>query len=285
MESNFENGANKKTDTITSGEASEPFKYAGRMLCPEGSIVDAGGIKIGGRKLQVIVSAASLKSASQAVATAHIIKSGGAAMFSCRELKPIPYMSPDQVEREMSWLLDAKEATGIPLITEVTAMRNIKDLAGQADILQVNGRDMQNFELLKALGKVGRPVILKRGSGATIEEWILAAEYIMAGGNANVILCAGVIESFEKYTDNRTLDLSAVPAAKMLSHLPVIIDLRPAVGDSGMIASMAKAAVAAGADGLILEVGNASEKALTEKEFLKLMDELRAIAGSIGREM
>ncbi len=285
MESNFKSGVSEKIDTVVPAETTGSFKYVGRMLRLEGSVVNAGEIEIGGRKLHIIVSAMSLESAVQAVDLAHTIKSAGASMLSNREFKPIPYINPDQMERETAWFLDAGKAIGIPFIAEVTAMKNIKKLARQADILQVSGRDMQNFELLKALGKENRPVILKRGSGATIEEWILAAEYIMAGGNKNVVLCAGAIESFEKYTDNMTMDLSAIIAVKMLSHLPVIMDLRQDVEKPWMISSLAKAAIAAGADGLMLEVGNDSGQVLTGKGFLELMNELRTIADSMGREM
>ena len=191
----------------------------------------------------------------------------------------------------MELLKIAKQETGLPIVTEIMSADKIERFVEDVDVIQVGARNMQNFELLKELGKTNKPILLKRGLSATIEEWIMSAEYIMAGGNDNVILCERGIRTFETYTRN-TLDLSAIPAVKKLSHLPIVIDPSHASGMWWMVEPMAKAAIAAGADGLIIEVHNDPEHALCDgaqslkpERFAHLMGELKGIAQIIGREM
>ena len=185
----------------------------------------------------------------------------------------------------------AKAKTGLPIVTELMSPYDIETFVENVDVIQVGARNMQNFDLLKELGKTNKPILLKRGLSATIEEWLMSAEYIMAGGNENVILCERGIRTFETYTRN-TLDLSAVPAVKKLSHLPVVIDPSHSAGKYWMVEPLAKAAVAVGADGLIIEVHNDPANALCDgpqsikpEKFAKLMEELRVIAGAVGREI
>ena len=194
-------------------------------------------------------------------------------------------------EKGLELLKIAKQETGLPIVTEIMSADKIERFVEDVDVIQVGARNMQNFELLKELGKTNKPILLKRGLSATIEEWIMSAEYIMAGGNDNVILCERGIRTFETYTRN-TLDLSAIPAVKKLSHLPIVIDPSHASGMWWMVEPMAKAAIAAGADGLIIEVHNDPEHALCDgaqslkpERFAHLMGELKGIAQIIGREM
>ena len=243
----------------------EPFKRANRSFHPEDSVIDVSGVKIGGRKLAVIAGPCSVENEKQIVGVA---KSEG-----------------------LDLLKIARKETGLPIVTEIMSARMLERFVEDVDLIQVGARNMQNFELLKELGRTNVPVLLKRGLSATIEEWLMAAEYIMAGGNDNVILCERGIRTFETYTRN-TLDLSAIPAVKKLSHLPVIVDPSHAAGLWWMVEPMAKAAVAAGADGLIIEVHNDPEHALCDgaqslkpERFARLMGELSGIAKIVGREL
>jgi len=202
-----------------------------------------------------------------------------------------PYSFQGLKEKGLELLKIAKQETGLPIVTEIMSADKIERFVEDVDVIQVGARNMQNFELLKELGKTNKPILLKRGLSATIEEWIMSAEYIMAGGNDNVILCERGIRTFETYTRN-TLDLSAIPAVKKLSHLPIVIDPSHASGMWWMVEPMAKAAIAAGADGLIIEVHNDPEHALCDgaqslkpERFAHLMGELKGIAQIIGREM
>ena len=210
-----------------------------------------------------------------------------------RQFKPrtSPYSFQGLKEKGLELLKIAKQETGLPIVTEIMSADKIERFVEDVDVIQVGARNMQNFELLKELGKTNKPILLKRGLSATIEEWIMSAEYIMAGGNDNVILCERGIRTFETYTRN-TLDLSAIPAVKKLSHLPIVIDPSHASGMWWMVEPMAKAAIAAGADGLIIEVHNDPEHALCDgaqslkpERFAHLMGELKGIAQIIGREM
>ena len=194
-------------------------------------------------------------------------------------------------ETGLDLLKEAKAVTGLPIITEIMSADKIERFVEDVDVIQVGARNMQNFELLKELGKTDKPILLKRGLSATIEEWLMSAEYIMAGGNDNVILCERGIRTFENYTRN-TLDLSAIPAVKKLSHLPVVVDPSHAAGMWWMVEPLAKAAVAVGADGLIIEVHNDPEHALCDgaqslkpERFGRLMQDLKIIAGAVGREL
>ena len=202
-----------------------------------------------------------------------------------------PYSFQGLKEKGLELLKIAKQETGLPIVTEIMSADKIERFVEDVDVIQVGARNMQNFELLKELGKTNKPILLKRGLSATIEEWIMSAEYIMAGGNDNVILCERGIRTFETYTRN-TLDLSAIPAVKKLSHLPIVIDPSHASGMWWMVEPMAKAVIAAGADGLIIEVHNDPEHALCDgaqslkpERFAHLMGELKGIAQIIGREM
>ena len=263
----------------------EPFKRANRMFHPEDSVVDVNGIKIGGKKIIVMAGPCSVETEEQIISVAKSVKLGGAAMLRGGAFKPrtSPY--------SFQGLKEKGSETGLPIVTEIMSADKIERFVEDVDVIQVGARNMQNFELLKELGKTNKPILLKRGLSATIEEWIMSAEYIMAGGNDNVILCERGIRTFETYTRN-TLDLSAIPAVKKLSHLPIVIDPSHASGMWWMVEPMAKAAIAAGADGLIIEVHNDPEHALCDgaqslkpERFAHLMGELKGIAQIIGREM
>lgn len=271
----------------------EPFKRANRSFHPEDSVIDVSGVKIGGRKLAVIAGPCSVESEAQIVGVAKSVKMAGASLLRGGAFKPrtSPYSFQGLKEEGLDLLKIARKETGLPIVTEIMSARMLERFVEDVDLIQVGARNMQNFELLKELGRTNVPVLLKRGLSATIEEWLMAAEYIMAGGNDNVILCERGIRTFETYTRN-TLDLSAIPAVKKLSHLPVIVDPSHAAGLWWMVEPMAKAAVAAGADGLIIEVHNDPEHALCDgaqslkpERFARLMGELSGIAKIVGREL
>ncbi len=271
----------------------EPFKRANRMFHPEDSIVKVAGVPVGGNKLQVIAGPCSVESEEQVCQIAAAVKIGGASMLRGGAFKPrtSPYSFQGLKELGLDYLKAAREATGLPIVTEIMSADMIERYVEDVDLIQVGARNMQNFSLLKELGKIRKPILLKRGLSATIEEWIMSAEYIMAGGNENVILCERGIRTFEQYTRN-TLDLSAIPAVKKLSHLPVIVDPSHAAGMWWMVEPLAKAAVAVGADGLIIEVHNNPECALCDgaqslkpERFARLMGELKGIARIIGRDL
>ena len=249
----------------------EPYKRANRMFHPEDSIVDVCGVKVGGKQITVMAGPCSVETREQIIGVAEDVKQMGAAILRGGAFKPrtSPYSFQGLQETGLDLLKEAKAVTGLPIITEI----------------------MQNFELLKELGKTDKPILLKRGLSATIEEWLMSAEYIMAGGNDSVILCERGIRTFENYTRN-TLDLSAIPAVKKLSHLPVVVDPSHAAGMWWMVEPLAKAAVAVGADGLIIEVHNDPEHALCDgaqslkpERFGRLMQDLKIIAGAVGREL
>ena len=271
----------------------EPFKRANRSFHPEDSLIDVSGVKIGGRKLAVIAGPCSVENEKQIVGVAKSVKLAGATLLRGGAFKPrtSPYSFQGLKEEGLDLLKIARKETGLPIVTEIMSARMLERFVEDVDLIQVGARNMQNFELLKELGRTNVPVLLKRGLSATIEEWLMAAEYIMAGGNDNVILCERGIRTFETYTRN-TLDLSAIPAVKKLSHLPVIVDPSHAAGLWWMVEPMAKAAVAAGADGLIIEVHNDPEHALCDgaqslkpERFARLMGELSGIAKIVGREL
>ncbi len=271
----------------------EPFKRANCSFHPEDSVIDVSGVKIGGRKLAVIAGPCSVENEKQIVGVAKSVKLAGATLLRGGAFKPrtSPYSFQGLKEEGLDLLKIARKETGLPIVTEIMSARMLERFVEDVDLIQVGARNMQNFELLKELGRTNVPVLLKRGLSATIEEWLMAAEYIMAGGNDNVILCERGIRTFETYTRN-TLDLSAIPAVKKLSHLPVIVDPSHAAGLWWMVEPMAKAAVAAGADGLIIEVHNDPEHALCDgaqslkpERFARLMGELSGIAKIVGREL
>ena len=271
----------------------EPYKRANRMFHPEDSIVDVCGVKVGGKQITVMAGPCSVETREQIIGVAEDVKQMGAAILRGGAFKPrtSPYSFQGLQETGLDLLKEAKAVTGLPIITEIMSADKIERFVEDVDVIQVGARNMQNFELLKELGKTDKPILLKRGLSATIEEWLMSAEYIMAGGNDNVILCERGIRTFENYTRN-TLDLSAIPAVKKLSHLPVVVDPSHAAGRWWMVEPLAKAAVAVGADGLIIEVHNDPEHALCDgaqslkpERFGRLMQDLKIIAGAVGREL
>ena len=271
----------------------EPYKRANRMFHPEDSIVDVCGVKVGGKQITVMAGPCSVETREQIIGVAEDVKQMGAAILRGGAFKPrtSPYSFQGLQETGLDLLKEAKAVTGLPIITEIMSADKIERFVEDVDVIQVGARNMQNFELLKELGKTDKPILLKRGLSATIEEWLMSAEYIMAGGNDNVILCERGIRTFENYTRN-TLDLSAIPAVKKLSHLPVVVDPSHAAGMWWMVEPLAKAAVAVGADGLIIEVHNDPEHVLCDgaqslkpERFGRLMQDLKIIAGAVGREL
>ncbi len=271
----------------------EPYKRANRMFHPEDSIVDVCGVKVGGKQITVMAGPCSVETREQIIGVAEDVKQMGAAILRGGAFKPrtSPYSFQGLQETGLDLLKEAKAVIGLPIITEIMSADKIERFVEDVDVIQVGARNMQNFELLKELGKTDKPILLKRGLSATIEEWLMSAEYIMAGGNDNVILCERGIRTFENYTRN-TLDLSAIPAVKKLSHLPVVVDPSHAAGMWWMVEPLAKAAVAVGADGLIIEVHNDPEHALCDgaqslkpERFGRLMQDLKIIAGAVGREL
>lgn len=271
----------------------KPYRLASRDFHPENRVIKIDGVKIGGDEIIVMAGPCSVESKDQILETAIAIKKAGAKILRGGAFKPrsSPYSFQGLGEEGLKMLRLAKEETGLPIITEVMDPRNVALVSKYADILQIGARNMQNFDLLKEVGKNGHPVLLKRGLSATINEWLMSAEYIMSEGNHDVILCERGIRTFETYTRN-TLDLNAVPAVKELTHLPVVVDPSHGTGRYSLVNPMSKAAVAAGADGLLIEVHPNPEKSVSDadqtistKRFEKLMQELRLVAGAIGRKM
>ena len=270
-----------------------PYKLASRDFKPDNTVISVDGVKIGGNEVVVMAGPCSVESREQIIETAKAIKKSGAKILRGGAFKPrtSPYSFQGLGEEGLKLLRHAKEETGMPIITEVMDTRNVPLVCKYADILQLGARNMQNYDLLKEVGRCKHPVLLKRGLSATITEWLMSAEYIMAEGNHNVILCERGIRTFETYTRN-TLDLNAVPAVKELTHLPVIVDPSHGTGKYTLVSPMAKAAVAAGADGLLIEVHTNPEKSVSDadqtistKRFEKLMGELKLIASAIGRKV
>ena len=271
----------------------EPFKQANRNFHPEDSIIDVQGVKIGGKKIVVMAGPCSVESEAQITAIAKSVQASGANILRGGAFKPrtSPYAFQGMQEEGLDLLKIARKKTGLPIVSEIMSADKIERFVADVDIIQVGARNMQNFELLKELGKTDKPILLKRGLSATIEEWLMSAEYIMAGGNQNVILCERGIRTFERYTRN-TLDLSAVPAIKKLSHLPIVVDPSHAAGMWWMVESLSKAAVAVGADGLMIEVHNDpanakcdGQQSIKPERFDNLMQDLKAIAQIVGREI
>ena len=245
----------------------EPYKNANRKFHPDDSVIvidKEKDIKIGGGNFQMIAGPCSVESSEQVCAIAQAVKKSGATLLRGGAFKPrtSPYAFQGLRGEGIKLLLEAKKLTGMPIVTEIMDLSQLP-LFDEVDVIQVGARNMQNFELLKELGKTNKPILLKRGLSSTLQELLMSAEYIMAGGNENVILCERGIRTFETYTRN-TLDISAVPSLKTLSHLPVIIDPSHATGISKLVKPMALAAVAAGADGLIIEVHNDPAHALCD---------------------
>lgn len=235
---------------------SEPFKQANRKFHPADSVITVGDVKIGGGNFAMIAGPCSVESEDQIVAVAQAVKASGADILRGGAYKPrtSPYAFQGLKDEGLRLLLKAKEATGMPIITEIMNIRTL-DLFEDVDIIQVGARNMQNFDMLQELGKTQKPILLKRGLANTLQELLMSAEYIMSEGNENIILCERGIRTYEAYTRN-TLDVSAVPVLHELSHLPVVVDPSHATGKSALVPSMAAAATAAGADGIMVEVHN-----------------------------
>lgn len=271
----------------------EPFKKANRLFKPEDTVVNVNGTLVGGNNLGIMAGPCSVESEEQIIEIAKAVKESGANFLRGGAFKPrtSPYSFQGLELEGLRLLKRAKEETGLSIVTEIMSTDYIDEFVRDVDVIQVGARNMQNFDLLKELGKINKPILLKRGLSATIEELLMSAEYIMAGGNEQVILCERGIRTFETYTRN-TLDLSAVPAIKKLSHLPVVIDPSHSAGKWWMVEPLSKAAIAVGADGLIIEVHNDPQKALCDGQqsikpdvFAKLMEDLKVIAGAVGREI
>ncbi|HHV73462.1 MAG TPA: 3-deoxy-7-phosphoheptulonate synthase [Thermoanaerobacterium sp.] len=270
----------------------ESYKLASRTFNPVSTIVDVDGVQVGGKSVVIMAGPCAVESKEQLFESAEAVKMFGAKFLRGGAYKPrtSPY-SFQGLEREgLEMLYEAKKHTGLKIVTEVMDVYSIEIVAKYADVLQIGARNMQNFSLLKEVGRSNMPVLLKRGIAATIEEWLNAAEYILSEGNKNVILCERGIRTFEQYTRN-TLDLSAVPVVKRLSHLPIIVDPSHGTGKSFLVNPMAKAAIAAGADGLIIEVHPDPKNALsdgaqslTPDEFRVLAEEISNVATAVGRD-
>ncbi len=274
-------------------KVSEPYKKANRAFHPDDSIIDVSGVKVGGDHLAVIAGPCSIESEEQVIEIARAAKAAGANMLRGGAFKPrtSPYAFQGMGSSGLDILYKAGKEVGMPIVSELMSADHLEEFDEKVDLIQIGARNMQNFDLLKQLGKTKRPILLKRGLSATFEEWIMSAEYIMAAGNPNVILCERGIRTFETYTRN-TLDLQAIPVVKKLTHLPIIIDPSHAGGKWWLVEPMARAAVAAGADGLMIEVHNNPEKALCDgpqslkpEKFEAVIKQVRDIAKVIGKEI
>lgn len=273
---------------------SEPYKLANRAFHPEDSIIDVAGVKVGGDHLALIAGPCSVESKEQVIMIAKAAKAAGANMLRGGAFKPrtSPYAFQGMGTAGLDILLAAKEETGLPIVSELMSAEYIEEFNEKVDLVQIGARNMQNFDLLKEVGKrCTKPILLKRGLSATYEEWIMSAEYIMASGNPNVILCERGVRTYETYTRN-TLDLQAIPVIKRLTHLPIIIDPSHAGGKWWLVEPMAKAAVAAGCDGLMIEVHNDPEHALCDgpqslkpEKYTKLLKQVGEIAHIVGKEI
>ena len=282
--------ANPWIDNVT--RVSAPYKRANRLFHPGDSVIDCGGVKIGGKeKIAVMAGPCSIESEEQALRIAQGVKAGGATLFRGGAYKPrtSPYSFQGLETEGILDMVKAREATGMPIVSELMSEERIPEFEEYVDVVQIGARNMQNFELLKEVGKSGVPVMLKRGLSATIDEWLNAAEYIISEGNPNIVLCERGIRTYETATRN-TLDISAVPVIRSKSHLPVIIDPSHATGVRAYIAPLSRAAVAVGADGIMVEVHPCPECALSDgpqsltfDQFDALMNELKPYKQLAGR--
>lgn len=271
----------------------EPYKLANRAFHPEDSVIDVSGVKVGGDHLALIAGPCSVESEEQVIGIAKAIKAAGANMLRGGAFKPrtSPYAFQGMGLDGLKIMCAAREETGLPIVTELMSLEYLEAFDENVDLIQIGARNMQNFDLLKHLGQTKRPILLKRGLNATYEEWIMAAEYIMAAGNENVILCERGVRTFESYTRN-TLDLQAIPVIKSLTHLPIVVDPSHAGGKWWLVEPMAKAAVAAGADGLMVEVHNDPENALCDgaqslkpEKYDMLLNSISKIAPVVGKSL
>ena len=271
----------------------EPFKKANRLFKPADTVVNVNGTLIGGNNLGIMAGPCSVESKEQIIEIAKSVKESGANFLRGGAFKPrtSPYSFQGLELEGLNLLKIAKRETGLPIVTEIMSTDYIDEFVRDVDVIQVGARNMQNFDLLKQLGKTDKPILLKRGLSSTIEEWLMSAEYIMAGGNENVILCERGIRTFEPYTRN-TLDLSAIPVVKKLSHLPVIVDPSHAAGYWHLVEPLAKASIAAGADGLMIEVHNDPQHALSDGQqsvkpelFDTIMKKVKVLAEMEGKRI
>ncbi len=270
-----------------------PWKLVSREFQPHDSVVDVGGVKVGGPQVAVMAGPCAVEKLEITVGIAKEVASAGASILRGGAYKPrtSPYSFQGLGQEGLSFLAEARKQTGLPVVSEILDARDLGYFLEHADVIQIGARNMQNFELLKEVGAYDKPVLLKRGLSATIKEFLLSAEYIMSRGNRNVMLCERGIRTFESQYRN-TLDLAAVPTLKEMSHLPIIVDPSHATGNWKLVAPMAKAAIAAGADGLLIEVHSNPECALCDGEeslkpnrFTTLMDDLKKVARAVGREL
>lgn len=272
---------------------SKPYKLVSRELHPVSSIIRVGDVEIGGDRLVVIAGPCGVEDRKRTIEIARTVRKHGAVLFRAGAFKPrtSPYSFQGLGEEGLKILREAREETGLGIVSEITSPSQADLMVKYVDVVQVGARNMQNFELLKSVGRIGKPVLLKRGLSATIEEWLMSAEYILSEGNDQVILCERGIRTFEPYTRN-TLDLTAVPVIKSLTHLPIIVDPSHATGLRDKVSPMARAAIAAGADGLIIEVHTEPDKALSDgpqslypEQFEQLMRDLYVIAPVVGKQL
>lgn len=271
----------------------KPYKLASREFKPSDTVVDVAGVPIGGENIVVIAGPCSVESEDQLLATARAVKDAGARLLRGGAYKPrtSPYAFQGLGEEGLKLLARAREVTGLGVVTEVMESGEVDVVAEYADLIQVGARNMHNSKLLRSLAKIRKPVLLKRNFSATLNEFLMSAEYLLSGGNPGVILCERGIRTFVEYTRN-TLDLNVVPAIKQLSHLPVIVDPSHGTGRQDLVLPMSRAAIAAGADGLMIEVHPNPPEALSDGEqsilpevFRQLMKETRLVAGAIGRRL
>ncbi len=271
----------------------EPFKLANREFHPQNTLIQVGDVTIGGEQIVIMAGPCSVESRSQLLETAHAVKEAGAHILRGGAFKPrsSPYSFQGLGEEGLRYMAEAREIYGMPIITEVMAPEEVALVASYADILQIGARNMQNYRLLQAVGRQEKPVFIKRGLSGTLQELLMSAEYVMANGNPNVMVVERGIRTYETYTRN-TFDINAIPALKQLTHLPVIGDPSHGTGKWQLVAPVARAAIAAGADGLMIEVHPHPAEAFSDgaqslkpKRFQTLMDELRALAPLLGRSM
>ncbi|MBI3312367.1 MAG: 3-deoxy-7-phosphoheptulonate synthase [Candidatus Omnitrophica bacterium] len=270
-----------------------PYKLVSREFKPSDTVVDINGVKVGGKAIVVMAGPCAVENQEILLSVARHVKKSGAVVLRGGAFKPrtSPYSFQGLGEEGLKYLAEARKRTGLPVTTELMDVRDLEKVERYTDIIQIGARNMQNFDLLKEVGRSKKPVLLKRGMASTVKDWLLSAEYILQNGNFNVILCERGIRTFE--TETRfTLDLSAIPAIKSLSHLPVVVDPSHAAGRWGFVPSLAKAAVAGGADGLLIEVHAKPEEALCDgpqamlpEKFDRLMQELKRVAKAVGREI
>jgi 3-deoxy-7-phosphoheptulonate synthase len=272
---------------------SQPYKLASRQFHPQDSVFPLDGFAVGGEEIALIAGPCSVESRSQLLETAQAVREAGANALRGGVFKPrtSPYVFQGLGEEGLEYLAEARELTGMPVVAEVMSIAQIEVMVKYVDVLQVGARNMQNFSLLRAVGETRTPVLLKRGMSATIEELLMAAEYILAGGNQRVMLCERGIRTFETATRNTT-DINAIPVLKALTHLPVLLDPSHSTGQAAYVASIAKAAVAAGADGLIVEVHSDPAHALsdgaqslTPEQFAMLVKQVDAVTQAVGRKL